>query len=155
MLTAWRITRRRHARTAFSGEGASLYGGRWNSAGTRMVYTAQSQALAVLEMLVHLDSPRWLKGYVLFDVQIDPNLVTNISKLAIPKNWTRDPVPRETQALGDSWVRSGRSAVLAVPSVLVPGEMNYLLNPLHPDFGKLKIGSARAYQLDARLTGKR
>jgi RES domain-containing protein len=120
-----------------------------------MVYTAQSQALAVLEMLVHLDSPLQLKGYVLFDVQIDPKLVTNISKSMLPRNWTRDPVPRETQALGDAWVTSGRSAVLAVPSVLVSGELNYLLNPLHQDFGKLKIGGARAYQLDARLTGKR
>jgi RES domain-containing protein len=155
MLTAWRIARRSHAKAAFTGEGARLYGGRWNSSGTRIIYTAQSQALAVLEMLVHLDSPLLLRSYVLFEVQIDPKLVTNISRSSLPRNWRRDPIPREAQQVGDAWVKSARSAVLAVPSVLVPDELNYLLNPLHADFAKLKIGRAQPYEFDARLIHKR
>ena len=70
-LSAWRITKQKHAKSAFSGEGARIYGGRWNSPGTPIIYTAQSQALAVLEVLVHLDSPELLKRYSLFEVEMD------------------------------------------------------------------------------------
>jgi RES domain-containing protein len=155
MLTTWRITHRSLAKTAFDGEGARMYGGRWNSFGTPVVYTAQSQALAVLEMLVHLDSPEPLKGYVFFEVRFDASLVKELAKSQLPRNWKSDPVPRRAQAVGDAWVRSGESAVLAVPSVIVPGERNYLLNPRHPDFQRLKIGKPQPYELDARLAKHR
>jgi RES domain-containing protein len=155
MPTAWRITHRRHAKTAFDGEGARVFGGRWNSAGTSMVYTAESQALAVLEMLVHLDSPEPLKGYVLIEVTFDASLVKELTKSQLPRNWKTDPVPRQTQAVGDAWIKSGDSVVLAVPSVLVPGEKNYLLNPRHADFKKLKVGKPQAYTVDVRLARKR
>ncbi len=155
MLTSWRITQRSHWRTAFNGEGARIYGGRWNSVGTPVIYTAESQALAVLEMLAHMDSPELLKRYVLFEVQFGEALVRELTKSMLPRNWKSDPVPRAAQAVGDEWVRAGKSAVLAVPSVLVPGEKNYLLNPRHEDFKKVKIGKAQPYEVDARLARKR
>ncbi len=151
-LSAWRITKQKHAKSAFDGEGARLYGGRWNSPGTRMIYTAQSQSLAVLEVLVHLDSPELLKKYVLFEVSIDLSCMRDLDFSLLPRNWKADPAPAKVQAIGDDWVAGGSSAVLRVPSTLVPGESNFLLNPRHPDFAKLRIARAHPFQFDPRLT---
>jgi RES domain-containing protein len=117
-----------------------------------MIYAAESQSLAILEMLVHLDSPELLKKYVLFGVEIDVDLISPVNRSSLPRNWKADPVPVDVQAIGDAWVRSGSSAVLSVPSVLVPDESNFLLNPMHPDFSKLKIRKPTAFQFDPRLT---
>jgi RES domain-containing protein len=150
-LSAWRITKQKHARSAFDGEGARLFGGRWNSPGVPMIYTAQSQALAALEMLVHLDSPDLLKKYVLFEVSIDPSYVRDLDISMLPRNWKADPAPAKVQAIGDDWVAGGVSAVLRVPSILVPGESNYLLNLRHQDFAKLRIGTMIPFHFDPRL----
>ena len=150
-LSAWRITKHKFARSAFVGDGARIYGGRWNSPGTPMIYTAQSQALAVLEMLVHLDSPDLLSKYVLFEISIDPSHVIDLSLASLPRNWRAYPVPARVQAIGDAWVAGDASAVLRVPSALVPGESNFLLNPRHPDFGKLRIHKPIPFQYDPRL----
>jgi RES domain-containing protein len=150
-LSAWRITKRKYARTAFRGDGARIYGGRWNSPGTVMIYTAQSQSLAVLEMLVHLDSPDLLMKYILFQVSINPSYVEDLSVSRLPRNWKADPIPARVQAIGDDWVAGGTSAVLRVPSALVPGESNFLLNPQHSDFGKLRIGKPIPFQYDPRF----
>jgi RES domain-containing protein len=150
-LSAWRITKQKHARSAFHGDVARIYGGRWNSPGTAMVYTAQSQSLAALEMLVHLDSPELLNRYVLFQVSIDPVLVEDLDPTTLPRNWKADPAPARVRAIGDDWVAGGASAVLRVPSTLVPGESNFLLNPRHKDFAGLRIGKALPFQFDPRL----
>jgi len=138
-FSAWRIVKQKHARSAFSGEGARLYGGRWNSPGTAMIYTAQSQSLAVLEVLVHLDSPELLEKYLFFEVVIEAIFAEEFDPSRLPRNWRASPIPARLQAVGDEWVADGRSAVLRVPSVLVPAESSFLLNPRHPDFGKLQI----------------
>ena len=150
-LSAWRITKQKHAKSAFSGEGARIYGGRWNSPGTTMIYTAQSQALAVLEMLIHLDSPELLKRYSLFEVEMDLLYVAELDLSNLPRNWRANPTPAGVRALGDDWVASRRSVVLRVPSALVPAESTFLLNPQHPDFSKLCIGKAVPFQFDPRL----
>ena len=150
-FSAWRITKQKHAKSAFTGEGARLYGGRWNSPGTAMIYTAQSQSLAVLEVLVHLDSPELLKKYVLFEVAVDEAYVDALDPSKLPRNWTVDPAPSEVQTIGDDWAAGGTSAVLRVPSTLVPGESNFLLNPRHPDFRKLRIGKALLFLFDPRF----
>lgn len=150
-LSAWRITKQKHAKSAFSGEGARIYGGRWNSPGTAMIYTAQSQALAVLEMLIHLDSPELLKRYSLFEVEMDLLYVAELDLSNLPRNWRANPTPAGVRALGDDWVASRRSVVLRVPSALVPAESTFLLNPQHPDFSKLCIGKAVPFQFDPRL----
>ena len=154
-LTVWRIVNRKHEKTAFTGEGARLYGGRWNSPGTPMVYAAQSQSLAILEMLVHLDSPELLKKYILFGVEIDADLVAALDRSLLPKDWQANPVPANVQAVGDAWIASGNSLALSVPSALVPGESNFLVNQLHPKFPKLKIRKPVPFQFDPRLVGQR
>jgi len=152
-LTAWRITKRKHAKLAFNGEGARRFGGRWNSPGTAIVYTAESQSLAALEMLVHLGSPELLDGYVLFAIGIDESLVVQLVG-ELPRNWRSNPVPNRLREQGDEWVRAGTSAVLQVPSVLIPAESNFLLNPRHPDFPKLEVSKPLPFQFDSRLTGE-
>jgi RES domain-containing protein len=150
MLTVWRLTTARFARSAFSGEGARVYGGRWNRKGTPLVYTAATQSLAMLEMLVQ-DEPLRAR-YVMIEVRL-PKAVTidRIKVEDLPSDW-RDIAAREKlQAIGTAWVRKSGSAVLAVPSAVIPAETNYLLNPLHPDFRRMKIGRPRKFETDLRL----
>ena len=150
-VTAWRITKRKHARHAFSGEGAREFGGRWNNPGTAVVYTAQSQSLATLEMLVHLDSADLLEKYVLLAADFDQSLVKVVDASNLPRNWRADPPPAQVRSIGDEWVLGGSSAVLQVPSVLVSGENNFLLNPGHQDFARIRFGKPLAFRFDARL----
>jgi RES domain-containing protein len=117
-----------------------------------MVYTAQSQSLAALEMIAQLDSSQLLASYVLFEVGIDQSLITPVESSQLPRNWRADPPPAKVRAIGDAWVVGRASAVLRVPSALVPGENNFLLNPRHEDFPKLQIGRPLSFRFDPRLT---
>lgn len=120
-----------------------------------MVYVAESQSLAVLEVLVHLDAPALLGKYVFIGVDFDASLAIDLDRSSLPKNWQSDPVPESVQAIGDRWVLSGDSAVLRVPSVLVPEESNFLLNPRHPDFGRISVSRPQAFRFDPRLARRR
>ena len=151
MPTAWRIVKTRFAARAFDGEGARLYGGRWNSAGVRVVYTAGSVSLAVLEMLVHLENTDVLPAYSLCAVCFDAAVVTTLDRSKLPANWRDSPSPPELLVLGDAWVASRTSAVLDVPSAVVESESNYLINPDHPDFASLVIEPPRRFTFDPRL----
>jgi RES domain-containing protein len=154
-ISAWRIVKRRLAADAFSGEGARLYGGRWNAPGTRVVYVAESQSLAALEILVHLESAQALEHYVLIEVKFDSALVTAVEKQKLPANWQAEPAPISLRAIGDDWTAAGISAVLKVPSAIVPHENNFLLNPAHADFSKIQIERPIDFALDPRLMRKR
>ncbi len=151
MAEAWRLVKARHAAHAFDGEGARLYGGRWNSPNTKMVYSSQSAALAVLELLVHLNNSAVLSSYVLFSAQFDDRLVTTLDRSRLPKNWRTFPAPAGLQVLGDEWVKSRASLVLAVPSAVVDGETNFLINPEHPDIGALVVSPPKRFDFDQRL----
>lgn len=150
MAEAWRIVKAKHAATAFSGEGAFRAGGRWNSRGVRVVYASATKSLAALENLVHLNPPVLFK-YAAIPLEFDDALIEIIAAAAIPANWRIEPAAPSSQALGDAWVRDARSAVLAVPSVIVSGEPNYLLNPAHRDFEKIDIGNPEPFVFDPRL----
>lgn len=147
-LQAWRIVKAKHAATAFSGEGARLYGGRWNSAGVSLVYTSSTQALAALESLVHLNPPV-IFTYAAIPLEFEAGLVEKVT--ALPPGWALSPAPPSTRALGDLWAKEARSAVLELPSAIIPGESNYLLNPAHPDFKKIVIGKPVPFSFDPRL----
>lgn len=149
-ITAWRITKRKHIKAAFSGSGARKYGGRWNSPGTSIVYTSESQSLAVLEMLVHLEQPDLLQRYVLIGVTIDETLIEKLDRSRLPRHWRAAP-PAELRAIGDEWASHHTSVALQVPSALVPAENNLLLNPAHADFQKLVIGNPVSFAFDERL----
>ncbi len=150
MPAAWRIVKQKYAATAFTGEGASRSGGRWNSHGTWVVYASGSKSLAALETLVHLNPPV-LFSYVAFRLEFPEKLVERFAPAGLPANWTEHPPPPAAQLVGDIWVRSGRSAVLELPSVIIPGESNCLLNPRHPDFRLITIGAPEPFSFDHRL----
>jgi RES domain-containing protein len=150
-ITAWRIVQTAFVARAFDGEGARRFGGRWNRKGTAVVYTAGSQALAVLEMLVHLKPTDLVRTYKIIPIRFAEALVTRMDTAALPKLWRRSPSPRTVQEIGDNWVSSAASLVMQVPSAIVPGESNYLLNVRHPDFPKLVIGRPLPYRYDPRF----
>ena len=147
---AWRIVKARHADTAFDGEGARLNGGRWNSPGERVVYASATKSLAALETLVHLLPPVSFK-YVAIPIDFDESLVEAIGRESLPYGWSDNPPPPSAQAIGDAWVEDARSAILELPSAIVPSESNYLLNPLHPDFNQIVIGKPEIFSFDRRL----
>jgi len=150
-ITAWRIVQARHLATAFDGKSAELNPGRWNLCGTPLIYTAGSLSLAALEILVHVEIPEILRLYSCIPVSFDESLCKRLDARVLPKNWSNDPIPASTRNLGSSWARKRESAVLAVPSAIIPLERNYLINPLHPDFEKIVIGSAGRFRFDTRL----
>src|SRR5437773_8858571 len=108
-LRAWRIVKAKHAATAFSGDGSKRFGGRWNSSGFPAIYLAGSTSLAILEMLVHLQSQELLSRYVLFEVTFNASLVTTLEPVRLPKTWRKSPPPRALQQIGDDWLRKGTS----------------------------------------------
>jgi RES domain-containing protein len=150
MRRAWRIVKERRAATAFDGEGAWLFGGRWNSRGTRVVYTSATLSLAALESLVHLNPPVAFR-YMAIPVEFEEALVEAINLDSLPAEWTEEPPPPSTMGIGDLWVRESRSAVLELPSVIIQAEPNYLLNPAHPDFKKIALGKPVPFSFDPRL----
>lgn len=149
MPEAWRIIKERRAATAFTGKGAAKLGGRWNSRGVSVVYTSATKSLATLESLVHLNPPVAF-SYVAFPLKFTEALVECFPIKNLPADWRTEPPPPSTKAIGDTWVKAARSAVLALPSVIT-GETNYLLNPAHPDFKKITIGKPEPFVFDPRL----
>lgn len=150
MKQVWRLVTARFVESAFSGEGARLFGGRWNRKGTSMVYTAGSQSLATLEMLVQ-DEPLRAR-YVMIPATLPGSLrIERITPEALPPDWRRLSAREQTQAIGTTWAKQNSSAVLAVPSAVIPAEFNYLLNPLHPSFSKIEIGEPQDFITDLRL----
>jgi RES domain-containing protein len=153
-IRAWRLVKASRSATAFDGEGAFRFGGRWNSRGHRVVYTSGSLALALLEILVHLDPAGAVPEFAAFPITI-PTACLHSARNAIQQD-AASASPRnlalvETRGTGDRWIDTAASAALCVPSAIVPCEHNYLLNPSHPDFQRCEIGAAQAFHFDSRL----
>jgi len=150
-MQAFRIVKERHALTAFSGEGARAYGGRWNFPGIPMVYAAHTRALAALESLAHFGGAERRLAFITFAIEIPDRLAIHVEADALPRHWRSEEPDPATQALGTEWQRGGRSAALVVPSVLVPQEYCVLLNPEHPDIDKILVSYPEPFTFDARL----
>ena len=151
-LTVFRILKSKYAATPFDGEGAYRFGGRWNQRGTRVIYAAGSLALAALEMLVHLNVDEMLSKYSFAAAIIPSELVLPVAAFRqLPPHWSASPAPLATQKIGDDWVKSQVSAVLEVPTSIVPLESNYLLNPEHSDFTKIVLNKPEKFVFDERL----
>jgi RES domain-containing protein len=150
-MRVWRICRERYAGAAFAGEGARLYGGRWNSKGVRVVYTSTSLALAAVEMFVNLEPKLQPDDLVSVEAELPDSVRSERLDLkSLPRNWfqLRD---ESLRAHGDRWIRSGASVALYVPSAAIRGECNVLLNPDHPDFSQLKFHKPRPFEFDLRM----
>src|SRR5208337_3655286 len=150
-MRLWRICRERFAAEAFSGDGARLYGGRWNSEGMRMVYASTSLALAVVETFVNLEPN--LRPYDLVSIQAElPDSIATerLDMKSLPVNWHKSR-GESLRHFGDEWVRAQKTVALHVPSAAVSGEWNALLNPAHSDFRKTKIHKPQPFEFDLRM----
>ena len=153
-MRVFRLIDEDFADTAFTGEGARLFGGRWNSPGTPVVYTASSLSLAQLELLVHLDAEDVLfRHWLYFPVNIDPAHVLSITEYAaIPEDYMVWPIPESTRRMGDRWITQQASVALTIPSALTPGELNLLLNPRHPAYSAaVSVTGPERLSFDVRL----
>lgn len=151
MSEAWRIVKKRHVQSAFDGEGARLYGGRWNSPGTSVIYASESRALCLLEVLAGIRSVTPLDAYLIIPIRFDDSLVARVEPGDLPSEWRNSPPPASTQHVGDRWAEEHGSVILRVPSSIVPDEYNYLINPSHPDFAHIEIGTPEELSIDSRL----
>lgn len=151
MVSVWRVTRKKFTDTAFTGEGARLSGGRFNHKGTALIYASEHLSLAVLEVLTTMIGYDDLLDYTAIRASFDDSLVTELEPANLPSDWRSLPAPESTKALGVAWITSRSSLVLRVPSVVLPSEHNYLINPSHPDFRRLQIGPVQALDIDPRL----
>lgn len=152
MRTAFRLVKKRYAREAFDGEGARLFGGRWNHKGTRVVYLSGSLALAALEQFIHLGREGLSLSFVYFEVPIPDGVsLAQIHPGDLPRDWRSEPASHGTMDIGSGWIRSGISALLEVPSAVIPIESNYLLNTAHPEMRRIKIGRPVPFAFDPRM----
>jgi RES domain-containing protein len=151
LLTAWRLVKTRFLHNAFDGDGARLYGGRWNSPGVPVVYTSATASLAVLELFANIQRSELLVSYSLLSCSFDETLVSQVRTTDLPMHLRQSPAPAELQAIGDEWLQSGRSAVLQVPSSIIEHESNYLLNPTHRGFKRIKQSTPEPFTFDLRL----
>jgi RES domain-containing protein len=155
LVTAYRLVRRVRAKDAFTGEGSRLFGGRWTPKGLPAVYCSQHLSLCVLELRVNQDRFLAHEGYRSFTLTFPAKIVESLALADVPRGWDKPRMAAirhsATQRFGQAWVLEKRSAVLCVPSAVLPNENNFILNPLHPDFALIKISDAVPIRLDSRL----
>ena len=148
-MIIYRLTTGKYAND-ISGTGAQINGGRWNPAGFAGLYTSQYISLAILEILVRASKATSPDSYTLTTFEVPDKEVYQIQLKKLKNNWKFDL--KYTQGIGEDFLNENKSLCLQVPSAIVPQENNFLLNPLHPDFKKVKIIASELLELDKRLT---
>jgi len=149
-VRVWRICSRSHQ--AFDGAGARRYGGRWNHPGAPVVYTSGALSLAALEYFVHVDPDIAPEHLIAISADIPQSAaIESIAPADLPEGWRRYPAPDALQDIGTAWIKKGSMLVLAVPSALIPEEFNYLVNPAHRDFRRIRINKPAPFHYDPRL----
>lgn len=150
-ITAWRITLEKYGQEAMTGEGAKLYGGRWNPVGYPAVYLAQHLSLAILEIVVHVDRPDKIKDFIAFPVTFEKNSIYSLPASILPTNWSELPIPSSTQQVGKKWLDTNEHMVMQVPSTVVPLEVNFVVNPRHQRFEHIEIEDPVALRINPRI----
>jgi RES domain-containing protein len=149
-LQAWRLVREARADDAFTGEGTRLYGGRWNPVGTRATYLSATRSLAALEVLVHQAERIPVGKFLFYEVRFSSALLTTVSEIDLPANWRTFPPQKSTVEIGRQWIAANTSAVLEVPSILIPEESNFLLNFEHPRATEIEVRDPKPFAFDPR-----
>lgn len=116
-----------------------------------MVYASEHQSLAAFEARVHIEKTSMRLPYKCFAFRFDESLMIEFPIGSLPHNWRQEPAPASLQLHGDAWIESGESVILSVPSVIIPDERNYLINPKHPLFKRIKIDEPSDFTFDQRL----
>ena len=138
--------------TGLSGLGAEIAGGRWNSPGISMIYTSESRALCTAEVAVNLPLGNIPAGYEMISIYIpDDSVMNEIREEYLPSGWKAFPPATITQKIGDEFIIQGKFLIMKVPSAVVPGDFNYLINPRHTDFGRIEIVKKEPYEFDGRF----
>lgn len=150
-MIVFRLSKSKYARD-LSGRGAEKSGARWNSKGVPMVYTGASRALCTAEIAVHTPLGNIPEDYMIVTLELPEDAVlTEILMSQLPADWKSIPHTHSTQRMGDHFVVNGKHLVMKVPSVVVQGDYNFLLNPLHRDFNRIKILDVAPFSFDERL----
>lgn len=149
-MIVYRLSRAKYSND-LSGKGAELAGGRWNSKGIALVYTGQTIALCMAEVAVHIPFGIIPVDYELITLEIPDEDICELKKSQLPEDWKSLPPAYSTQGIGDGFVKKGKFMVLKIPSAVVQGEFNYLINPLHPKIKKVKIKKTETFSFDQRL----
>lgn len=153
-MRTWRIATVAHA--AFDGEGARRYGSRWTPQGVAAVYASATLSLAALERFVHTDPDLEPDDLVAVLVEVDDTIpIQSLDIGQLPADWRQYPAPDTLGRLGGEWLTAAGTAILAVPSAVIPHERNYVLNPEHADFPRLVIGRPEPFSFDPRMWAKR
>jgi RES domain-containing protein len=152
LIRVYRIVREHYSRTPLDGEGAYRFGGRWSSPGTRIAYTAEHLSLAMVEYFVHIEASDPPKDLVVVAADIPDDVSRAVmTPQELPPNWRQIPAPPVLAAIGDSFAAERKNAILVLPSALAPSESNWLINPLHAEFGAIRVHPAEPFQYDARF----
>lgn len=149
-MTIYRITKEKYA-TQFNGKGAAKFGHRWNSKGTEVIYCAESRALALAELSVYLNVTMASTKYAMLHIEVpDKTKIKTISKM-LPENWNNYPHLKNTKVIGDEFVAEDKFLLMKIPSAIVHGDYNYIINPRHKDFINIEISAAEHFPVDERF----
>lgn len=149
-MIVYRLSRSKYSHD-LSGKGAEMAGGRWNSKGIALVYTGQNISLCMAEVAVHMPLGIVPKDYELIHIEIPEGEIQELSKKELPEDWRDQLSMNETQQIGNDFVKKSNKMILKVPSMVVQGEFNYLINPNHKNIGKVKIKKTEPFRFDACL----
>ena len=150
-MRCWRIVKARRADEALSGQGARIYGGRWNHAGLSLVYASTSLSLAALEVFVHLDRYDTGLRFTAIELNVPDTSTEVLDERSLPDDWRTFPAPDVCKEIGTRWAREQRSLALLVPSIIVPQEHNVLISCDHPMFNSVRVASTHDFAFDPRL----
>lgn len=149
-MIVYRLSKAIHAKD-LSGTGAEKNGGRWNSVGIPMIYTCQSRALCIAEVAVHLPMGILPEDYKLITIEIPGRSILSLPGSLLPRDWKSIPPAQSTKTIGDQFIRNQKYITLKVPSIIVKGEYNFLVNPKHPGIKDVRIISIEPFEFDSRL----
>jgi RES domain-containing protein len=150
-MEVYRLSREKFSHN-LSGTGAALYGARWNSVGTELVYTAANRSLAMAEVAVHLTLATLPEDFVMLTISIPDDIsIETILEKDLSDGWNNFPYLSNTQGIGDKFVTQGDYCILSTPSAVTQGDNNFLLNPVHPDFKRIKIIDSKKFPFDHRI----
>ncbi|MBK6785950.1 MAG: RES family NAD+ phosphorylase [Saprospiraceae bacterium] len=153
-MEVFRLSREKFA-ASLSGKGAALKGGRWNSPGVEMIYTAQNRSLAMAEVAVHFTLATLPDDYKMITILIpDHVMILEIKERILASDWRNFPHPVSTQIIGNTFIEKRKASVLKVPSAITKGDFNFLINPYHEDFKKIKIVEIESFPFDSRIVKK-
>ena len=149
-MIVYRVGKTKYANDLM-GEGARLFGGRWNNKGVGCLYTSESRALALLEYTVNIDIDDIPRALSITVIEISDDKITTIKEADLPGDWKYSPAPSSTKIFGSKLLLAAKESIIQIPSTIIPAEYNYLLNPLHPESKKFKIMDISDFIYDVRI----